>query len=387
MKIRLIYYIAFLLISNGLLAQEKYIGLSTQELSDLSSLARSEGDQTEVANIQAYQNFMAKVDTLYEVFDTKLSEDGISQSFKNQLNEGLRAINELQYYGRNYREALSAGTSFEAQANLNGYYSALERLELKEYFLSLFAAKPTMDLKEEGSSLTPKHNDFQGSGTFSYYLGFKLNYSIVSFSSVKPMNDPLAEVEVLDDGIGGISSNIYLGISYRVNSQFSAFAELGFSGQNLSHSVETTYTDNFNPDVSFSFKHTRDLKQRFTDLKLGGTYHYQKLQAHLALQFSFMNSLELIETYEDSFLPENATSTRTEEEVIGINTTRTFLVLGASYPVYQFYALGSKLSVDALFDLSFGLSSVQDEQIQDGDFTNVENFNNSLINLGLRLRL
>ena len=386
MKNILYAFIALLIFSAAGQAQEKYIGLNSMELGVLSQFARVQNDKAEQERIEGYKNFLAKIDTLYEVFSAKLNEDGLSPSYKGLLNSRLRTIDELHYYASSFREALIEGRNIEAQESLQAYYKALELLELKEYFLSL-SIEGTNTLNKESSIESVASITYSPeSGSLNYYLGFKLNYSIVSFRS-EQMQDPLGSTVATDDGIGGVSSNLYFGLSYQINPKFSAFAELGLSGQDLSYSSEMTFTDGVDPNVSFFFKNTRDFRQSFTDFKLGGTYHYMKLQAHLALQFSFMNSLELIETYEDSFLTESVITNRTEEEVIDINKTRTFLFFGASYPVYQFYLFDRNISLDALADFTFGLSSVYDDQIQGGYFFNVEKLNNSMINLGLRLRL
>jgi len=386
MKNILYAFIALLIFSAAGQAQEKYIGLNSMELGVLSQFASLQNDKAEQARIEGYKNFLAKIDTLYEVFSAKLNEDGLAPSFKSLLNSRLRTIDELHYYASSYREALSEGRNTEAQESLQAYYKALEQLELKEYFLSL-SIEETNTSNEGSSTESVASTTYSSeSGSLNYYLGFKLNYSIVSYRT-EQMQDPLGSTVSADEGIGGVSSNLYFGLSYQINPQFSAFAELGLSGQDLSYGSELTFTDGVDPNVSFFFKNTGDFRQSFTDLKLGGTYHYKKFQAHLALQFSFMNSLKLVETYEDSFLTESVINNRTEDELIGVKKIRTFLFLGASYPVYQFYVFDRNLSLDALVDFTFGLSSVYDDEVQGGYFFNVEKFNNSMINLGLRLRL
>jgi hypothetical protein len=221
---------------------------------------------------------------------------------------------------------------------------------------------------------------------FGYYMGMGFNYSIVSFVSGEVDLGSLEESRS-DNSIGGLARDFFLGISYQLNPQFSGFLELGFSGQSLNNSTEILFLDPGVPEGAFTYTVTRNVQHRYTDLRLGGSYQLDKLQLQLGLQFSFLNALEMNYEFDDSFSDETTSNEYDPEEDYGFNKTRSFVMLGANYPLYAFNIAQKRASLDAFVRLSISLSSVIDKDSEQNFFNDFEKFNNNLIHLGLRLRL
>lgn len=375
-----------LLLTGGLKAQEQYIGLNAAELATLKEMASMQGNKQEFESILRYQNFIANLDTLYETFSLKLNEEGASTQLKQQLNRRILAIDELNYYAKQYRESLRADSGADAQLSLKGYYSALEVLKLKEYFLSLKVVPSVQPEAKTIKSWLPRSSRAV-TGKLSYYLGMGLNYSLVSHKSTEAITPPEFSELRNDFAIGGFSRDFYLGLDYQIDPMFSAFIELGWSGQNLSSETEFTFSSQDFPEANAFFKMTRTLQHRNTDLRLGATYGINQLKIELAWQFSFLNSFDLTTEAYDNLSNQTSREEQDPEKDYGFNSTRSFLVIGAIYPVYQFSLLEQNLSVDAYFRASFGLTSILDEDSTVNFFSETDRYNNSLLNLGLRLSL
>jgi hypothetical protein len=366
-----------------LVAQEEYIGLSRAELNILTTMAADRGNSAEYERLTNYQAFLNDIDTLYQVFSTKLIQVETSLALKKQLNARLTALDGLSYFGMKYREYKRADNQVEAQLNLAQYYSSLEKLELKDYFMALdISESPIETSNNQGLSYQAGFSKAK----FGYYMGMGLNYSIVSFVSEEV---DLGSIEGgrSDNSIGGISRDFFLGISYQLNPQFSGFLELGFSGQSLNNSTEASFSDPGYPEGDFTYTVTRDIQHRYTDFRLGGGYQLNKLQLELGLQFSFFNALEMSFDFDESSSDETTSNEYDPDEDYGFNKTRTFLMLGANYPLYRFNVSNQNATLDAYFRLSIGLSSVLDDESTVNYFRDVESFSNSLLHLGLRLRL
>ena len=372
-----------LLCLSELVAQEEYIGLSRAELNTLTTMASDRGNSADLQRLTNYQSFLDDLDTLYQVFSNKLVEAETSPTLKTQLNARLNALDGLSYFGMKHREYKRADNQVEAQLNLAQYYSSLEKLELKDYFMALdISESPLETSNNQGLSYRAGFSKAK----FGYYMGMGLNYSIVSFVSEEVELGSI-EGSRSDNSIGGISRDFFLGISYQLNPQFSGFLELGFSGQSLNNSTEASFSDPGYPEGDFTYTVTRDIQHRYTDFRLGGGYQLNKLQLELGLQFSFLNALAMSFDFDDSFSDETTSNEYDPDEDYGFNKTRTFLMLGANYPWYSFKVSNQNATLDAYFRLSIGLSSVLDDESTVNDFRDAESFSNSLLHLGLRLRL
>jgi hypothetical protein len=380
---KLILAIIGFLCFTELAAQEEYIGLNRVELTSLATMAFEQDNTAEIQRIALYTSFLSDLDTLYEVFLSKLSEGETSPALKRQLNSRLGALDELTYYASAYRHYKRVGNSIEAQLSLAQYYATLDKLELREYFNDLKESSNDIEISGESRPSTKATNASSG---LSYYMGMGLNYSIVSIASVEFDSGPI-EYSQSDNSIGGLSRDFYLGMSYQLNPQFSAFFELGFSGQSLKNSTEILFLDPGVPEGAFTYTVTRNVQHRYTDLRLGGSYQLDKLQLQLGLQFSFLNALEMNYEFDDSFSDETTSNEYDPEEDYGFNKTRTFVMLGANYPLYAFNIAEKRANIDAFVRLSISLSSVIDEDSEQKFFDEFEKFNNNLIHLGFRLRI
>jgi hypothetical protein len=382
MKKLILAIIGFLCFTE-LAAQEQYIGLNGVELTSLATMAVEQENTAETQRVALYTNFLSNLDTLYTAFSTKLSEGETSPALKRQLSSRLGALDELTYYASAYRDYQRIGNSIEAQLSLAQYYATLDKLELREYFNALKESNNDIEISSEGR---PSRKPTYTSSGLSYYMGIGLNYSIVSFASVE-FDPGTIEFSQSDNSIGGLSRDFYLGISYQLNPQFSGFLELGFSGQSLNNSTEILFLDPGVPEGAFTYTVTRNVQHRYTDLRLGGSYQLDKLQLQLGLQFSFLNALEMNYEFDDSFSDETTSNEYDPEEDYGFNKTRTFVMLGANYPLYAFNIAEKRANIDAFVRLSISLSSVIDEDSEQKFFDEFENFNNNLIHLGFRLRI
>jgi hypothetical protein len=382
MKKLILAIIGFLCFTE-LAAQEQYIGLNGVELTSLATMAVEQENTAETQRVALYTNFLSNLDTLYTAFSTKLSEGETSPALKRQLSSRLGALDELTYYASAYRDYQRIGNSIEAQLSLAQYYATLDKLELREYFNALKESNNDIEISSEGR---PSRKPTYTSSGLSYYMGIGLNYSIVSFASVE-FDPGTIEFSQSDNSIGGLSRDFYLGISYQLNPQFSGFLELGFSGQSLNNSTEILFLDPGVPEGAFTYTVTRNVQHRYTDLRLGGSYQLDKLQLQLGLQFSFLNALEMNYEFDDSFSDETTSNEYDPEEDYGFNKTRSFVMLGANYPLYAFNIAQKRASLDAFVRLSISLSSVIDKDSEQKFFDEFENFNNNLIHLGFRLRI
>jgi hypothetical protein len=382
MKKLILAIIGFLCFTE-LAAQEQYIGLNGVELTSLATMAVEQENTAETQRVALYTNFLSNLDTLYTAFSTKLSEGETSPALKRQLSSRLGALDELTYYASAYRDYQRIGNSIEAQLSLAQYYATLDKLELREYFNALKESNNDIEISSEGR---PSRKPTYTSSGLSYYMGIGLNYSIVSFASVE-FDPGTIEFSQSDNSIGGLSRDFYLGISYQLNPQFSGFLELGFSGQSLNNSTEILFLDPGVPEGAFTYTVTRNVQHRYTDLRLGGSYQLDKLQLQLGLQFSFLNALEMNYEFDDSFSDETTSNEYDPEEDYGFNKTRSFVMLGANYPLYAFNIAQKRASLDAFVRLSISLSSVIDKDSEQNFFNDFEKFNNNLIHLGLSLRL
>jgi hypothetical protein len=382
MKKLILAIIGFLCFTE-LAAQEQYIGLNGVELTSLATMAVEQENTAETQRVALYTNFLSNLDTLYTAFSTKLSEGETSPALKRQLSSRLGALDELTYYASAYRDYQRIGNSIEAQLSLAQYYATLDKLELREYFNALKESNNDIEISSEGR---PSRKPTYTSSGLSYYMGIGLNYSIVSFASVE-FDPGTIEFSQSDNSIGGLSRDFYLGISYQLNPQFSGFLELGFSGQSLNNSTEILFLDPGVPEGAFTYTVTRNVQHRYTDLRLGGSYQLDKLQLQLGLQFSFLNALEMNYEFDDSFSDETTSNEYDPEEDYGFNKTRTFVMLGANYPLYAFNIAEKRANIDAFVRLSISLSSVIDKDSEQKFFDEFENFNNNLIHLGFRLRI
>jgi hypothetical protein len=382
MKKLILAIIGFLCFTE-LAAQEQYIGLNGVELTSLATMAVEQENTAETQRVALYTNFLSNLDTLYTAFSTKLSEGETSPALKRQLSSRLGALDELTYYASAYRDYQRIGNSIEAQLSLAQYYATLDKLELREYFNALKESNNDIEISSEGR---PSRKPTYTSSGLSYYMGIGLNYSIVSFASVE-FDPGTIEFSQSDNSIGGLSRDFYLGISYQLNPQFSGFLELGFSGQSLNNSTEILFLDPGVPEGAFTYTVTRNVQHRYTDLRLGGSYQLDKLQLQLGLQFSFLNALEMNYEFDDSFSDETTSNEYDPEEDYGFNKTRTFVMLGANYPLYAFNIAEKRANIDAFVRLSISLSSVIDKDSEQNFFNDFEKFNNNLIHLGLSLRL
>jgi len=137
-----------------------------------------------------------------------------------------------------------------------------------------------------------------------------------------------------------------------------------------------------------SFITRRNIQHRYTHLRFGAAYGIDKLHLRLGLQLSFLNSFDLNTEQVDPFGEPSSQEYEPEEEY-GFTKTRSFLIIGVDYPVYSFSFADQVFFVDAFFQTSLGLSSVLDEEAEPtiNLFNDTETFNNSLLHLGLRLRL
>jgi hypothetical protein len=372
-----------LLCLSQLVAQEEYIGLSRAELNTLTTMAADRGNSADLQRLTNYQAFLNDIDTLYQVFSTSLIQAETSAALKAQLNARLNALDGLSYFGMKYREYKRADNQVEAQLNLAQYYSSLEKLELKDYFMALAISESPL---ETSNNQVLSYQAGFSRANFGYYMGMGFNYSIVSFVSGEVDLGSLEESRS-DNSIGGLARDFFLGISYQLNPQFSGFLELGFSGQSLNNSTEILFLDPGVPEGAFTYTVTRNVQHRYTDLRLGGSYQLDKLQLQLGLQFSFLNALEMNYEFDDSFSDETTSNEYDPEEDYGFNKTRSFVMLGANYPLYAFNIAQKRASLDAFVRLSISLSSVIDKDSEQNFFNDFEKFNNNLIHLGLSLRL
>ncbi len=383
----LIFSILFIGSIFQLSAQVKYVGLSRVELKALSSVAATLNDKQELEKLDSYLVFLNDLDTLNQVFSKKLAEPSTSEKLKVELKTRLQALEELKYHGKKYREFRSLGNEVDAGLSLAEYYRSLEKLGLKEYFLNL---NESPDLEPEAESQDRANISYQSTSKLSYYLGMGLNYSLVSYSLIEA--DPASlgpGISFKDEPIGGVSRDFHLGASYKINQDFSAYLELGWSGHNLTNESRVSIVDPTIPGGQTSILTRRNIQHRYTNLQFGAAYAIEKGHIKLGLQFSFLNSFDLNIEQNDPFSGEINSQEYNPEAEYGFTKTRGFLILGADYPVYNFNFGDQRFFVDAYFQASVGLSSVLDDEAEPQIvlFNNTETFNNSLLHLGLRLRL
>ena len=368
-------------------AQVKYIGLSRESLEVLVDLATTMNNDQELQRLDAYIGFLNDLDTLNQVFSENLETPSTSPKLKAELRARIKALDELNYWGRKYREYRQAGNEVEAELSLGQYYISLEKLELKDYFLAL-NENPAPTVTQSNSTNT--NTSYQAGSKLSYYIGMGFNYSLVSYSNValEPALSGPGE-SINDKSIGGVSRDFYMGASYQINQDFSGFLELGWSGQNLNNETTATFSDPIFPDGEASFIIRRNIQHRFTDLKFGAAYSMDKLHLRLGLQLSFLNSFDLNFEQVEPFEGGTNSQEFDPEQEYGFTKTRSFLIIGADYPVYNFSFGDQVFFVDAYFQGSLGLSSVLDEEAETtiNLFNDTETFTNSLLHLGLRLRL
>ena len=314
-------------------AQEEYIGLTRLEVQTLSNMAADRGDNIELLKVDAYQSFLNDLDTLYQVFSSKLSAEETPMELKKQLNERLMALDDLSYFARKYRAQKRSNDQVEAQLSLAQYYLSLEKLELKEYFLALNEGAA---LEDQAESSRANKAPYQANSKMSYYLGMGVNYSAVSYSNTEL--DPAVlgpGVSINDEPKGGFSRDLYFGASYQLNQNFSGFLELGWSGQSLDNETIVTIKDINITGGQASFITRRNIQHRYTHLRFGAAYGIDKLHLRLGLQLSFLNSFDLNTEQVDPFGEPSSQEYEPEEEY-GFTKTRSFLIIGVDYPVYSF---------------------------------------------------